>query len=525
MKIENVEFPEAIEILANRAGITLPTLTGNKEDKRAILKAKVLEVNEQAAQFYHENLYKPTSKIAQEYIKKRKLTNQTLKDFRIGYSGTYQELYTMLKQKGFADEEILESGLVNKTEQGKYIDRYRKRLMFPICDVRGKVIAFGGRVLDDSKPKYINSPENVAYSKGRHLYGMNVAKKYSGKKIMIVEGYMDAVSLHQRGIHNVVASLGTALTEAQGRLLRRSAEQVIIGYDADGAGQEATIRGLEILQNLGCDLRVLQLDGQAKDPDEYILKYGPERLSNCMNNAISFVEFKVKLLKQNLNIENTNDKIKFLKQITVVLSKVQNDIEKEIYIDKIASEYHISKEAMYAELQKVANSASSNKRVVEKMAKPVVKQTNLEEVEVDAATKKRESLIIYLLMNYPEEAFAKIRKKIRLEDIKIHRNKEIIRILYEELENGNSNTSRIMDKFQEEGTIRYLSWILSNDFEIVELDKCIEDLLSSYYKENLVEQRNQILKELENTEGKTEEEIRILEKALNDIIIMLARKK
>jgi len=482
-------------------------------------------VNEQAAQFYHENLYKPTSKIAQEYIKKRKLTNQTLKDFRIGYSGTYQELYRMLKQKGFADEEILESGLVNKTEQGKYIDRYRKRLMFPICDVRGKVIAFGGRVLDDSKPKYINSPENVAYSKGRHLYGMNIAKKYSNKKIMIVEGYMDAVSLHQRGIHNVVASLGTALTEAQGRLLRRSAEQVIIGYDADGAGQEATIRGLEILQNLGCDLRVLQLDGQAKDPDEYILKYGPERLNNCMESAISFVEFKIKLLKQNLNLENTNDKIKFLKQITTVLSKVNNDIEREIYIDKIASDYHISKEAIYAELNKVAYQNAVPKKVIGKTNRIVEKKQEEENVQIDSATKKRESLIIYLLINYPEEVFKKIQKKIPLEDIKIERNKRIIGTLYEELEKGNSNTSGIMDKFQDEETIRYLSWIMSNDFEIVELDKCVDDLLGSYYKENLIMQRNQILKELENTEGKTEEEIHILEKALNEVIIMLARKK
>ena len=520
-----MDFREAVEILANRAGITLPTLTGGSDDKRAILKAKVLEVNEQAAQFYHENLYKPTSKIAQDYIKKRKLTNQTLKDFRIGYSGNYQELYTVLKQKGFAEEEILESGLVNKTEQGKYIDRYRKRLMFPICDVRGKVIAFGGRVLDDSKPKYINSPENVAYSKGRHLYGMNVAKKYSNKKIMIVEGYMDAISLHQRGIHNVVASLGTALTEAQGRLLRRSAEQVIIGYDADGAGQEATLRGLEILQNLGCDLRILQLDGQAKDPDEYILKYGPERLTKCMENAISFVEFKVKLLKQNLNLENTNDKIKFLKQLTNVLSKVNNDIEKEIYIDKVASDYRISKEAIYAQLNKEVYQNEANKKIIEKNVKKPVKEKEVEDIQVDAATKKRESLIIYLLINYPEESYEKIRKKISLEDIKIQRNKVIIKNLYEELEKGNSNTTSIMDKFQDEETISYLSWIMSNDFEITELNKCLEDLLASYYKENLIEQRNQILKELENVEGKTQEEIHILEKTLNEIIIMLARKK
>ena len=165
-----------------------------------------------------------------------------------------------LKEKGFSDEEILASSLVNRNENGKFIDRFRKRLMFPIQDTRNRVIAFGGRVLDDSKPKYINSPENVVYSKGKHLFGLNVAKREQIKKIIIVEGYMDAISLHQRGITNVVASLGTAMTESQGRLLRKSSEQVIIGYDADGAGQAATVRGLEILQNLGCDIRILQIE-------------------------------------------------------------------------------------------------------------------------------------------------------------------------------------------------------------------------------------------------------------------------
>ena len=203
--------------------------------------------------------------------------------------------------------------------------------MFPIQDVKGRVIAFGGRVLDDSKPKYINSPENIVYSKGRHLFGLNVAKKGDTKKIIIVEAYMDAISLYQRGITNVVASLGTALTEQQGWLLRKNCEQVIIGYDADGAGQAATLRGLEILQNMGCDMRILQIYG-AKDPDEFVNKYGPERFLKCVDSAISLVEFKVKNLKQGLDLENVNDKIKFLNQIAKILSDVDNNIEKEIYI-------------------------------------------------------------------------------------------------------------------------------------------------------------------------------------------------
>ena len=212
MKIEGITFKEALEQLAERANIQLPKLENNADTAREELKAKVYKVNEFTAEFYHQNLYKPTSKIGQEYVKKRKMNKETLEAYRIGFSGKFDELYKALKAQGFGEKEILESGLVNKNDNGTYIDRYRNRVMFPICDVRGKVIAFGGRILDDSKikdpkfpqPKYINSPENVVYSKGRHLFGLNVAKKDSAKKLLIVEGYMDVISLHQRGITNVV---------------------------------------------------------------------------------------------------------------------------------------------------------------------------------------------------------------------------------------------------------------------------------------------------------------------------------
>ena len=287
-KIEGLDFKDTLELLANRVNIELPTLDNLEDDKTARLKSKVYEINKIAAEFYHENLYKPTSKTAQEYIKKRKLDNRTLKAFLIGYAGNFNELYLLLKQKGYTEEEMLASSLVKRTENGGYMDSFRKRLMFPIQDVRERVIAFGGRVLDDSKPKYINSPENVVYSKGRHLFGLNVAKKGDTKKILIVEGYMDVISLHQRGITNVVASLGTALTEQQGWLLRKNSEQIILSFDSDEAGIKAKLRSIEILQNMGCDLRVLQLEG-AKDPDEYILKYGNMRFQNAVDKAFSVV--------------------------------------------------------------------------------------------------------------------------------------------------------------------------------------------------------------------------------------------
>ena len=523
-KIENLDFRETMELLANRANIQLPTLQSSFQDnKRAMLKAKVYEINEIAAKFYHENLYKPTSKEAQGYIKKRKLDNRTLKSFLIGYSGTFDELYRVLKQKGYTEEEILASSMVLKNENGRFVDRFRRRLMIPIQDANGKFIAFGGRVLDDSKPKYINSPENIVYSKGRNLFGLNVAKKGDTKKIIIVEGYMDAISLYQRGITNVVASLGTALTEQQGRLLRKNSEQIIIGYDADGAGQAATLRGLEILQNMGCDIRILQIYG-AKDPDEFVIKYGPERFQKCVDSSISLVEFKVKILKQNLNIENINDKIKFLNEIAKILAKVDNDIEKEVYIDKISQEYKISKEAIYAEVNKLIysrNNTNSKKPVEKAPIKSFLSKDNLE--KIDEGTLKREKTVIYILVNYPQESYNAIKDTIKVEDIKSETNKQIISKIYEQYDNG--KTGDILDLFEDEKIINYLSGIMAEDFGIIDINKCIEDLLNIYNKEKLITYRNSLLKQLENTEGKTPEEVRNLEVKLNEVILKLAKVK
>lgn len=523
-KIENINFKEAVELLANRAGIELPTSDNFEDDKLAKLKSRVYELNKCAAEFYHENLYRPTARPAQEYVKKRRLDNKTLKAFKIGYSGRFNELYTELKSKGFTEEEILASCLVNKNQDGKFIDRFRNRLMFPIVDTRERVIAFGGRVLDDSKPKYINSPEDIVYSKGRNLFAFNIAKKYNSKTIIMVEGYMDAVSLHQRGIHNAVASLGTALTEAQGRLLRRSCEKVIIGYDADGAGQAATLRGLEILQNLGCDIRILQIEG-AKDPDEFVVKYGPERFQRYVDQAISLVEFKVKMLKKELDLDNVNDKIKFLNEVAKILAKVENNMEREVYVDKISLEYKVSKDAIYAEINKILYANNKSEKKLEKKTVPVKQNVNVvENQQIDEKTKKTEALVIYLLINYQEKSFEKLKKLIENNVIKIERNKTIINKLYEEHEKGNINIENILDMFDDENTVNYLSGIMSSDFEIADVDKCIDDIIVTYRKEMLLQRRNEILSKIDNGNS-TKEEIASLETELNDIIIKLAKMK
>ena len=518
-KIEGISFIEAVEVLAERANIQLPKLYNNADSLKEELKAKVYKVNRFTADFYHKNLYKPSSKQAQEYIKKRKLNNETLKSFQIGYSGKFDELYTALKQEGFGEQEILESGLVNKNDNGKYIDRYRNRLMFPICDVRGRVIAFGGRVLDDSKPKYINSPENIVYSKGRHLYGLNVAKKGDTKTLLIVEGYMDVISLHQRGITNTVAALGTALTQQQGWLLRKNTEKVILGFDSDGAGQTAIVRSLDILQNMGCDMRVLQMDG-AKDPDEYILKFGVVRFQNLMQNAISLFEFKVKNLKQGLNLENSNDKIKFLNEIAKLLAKIDNTVEKEVYIEKVAKTYRISKEAIYAQVNKISYANSKGGQILEK-SKPKPRLKRIEEKTVPDNIQKRENMILSILINKPE-SYELISSKIKPEDFKYQTNQIIATKLYEEFEKGNSNINGILDTF-EENVRNHATMIMAYDLEIDNSEKAINDILKLYKREKLDSRKLEIIEELE--QDLDIDTKKSLESELSNIIIELAKIK
>jgi len=521
MKIEGITFREAVEQLAERANIQLPKLENNEDTAKEELKAKVLKVNEFAADYFHQNLYKPTAKIAQEYVKKRKMNKETLESYRIGYSGKYDELYKALKAQGFGEKEILESSLVRKNEQGRYYDFYQGRLMIPICDVRGRVIAFGGRTLENKEPKYMNSPDTIVYNKGRHLFGLNLAKNDCKKKLLIVEGYMDVISLHQRGITNVVGSLGTALTEQQGWLLRKSTEQVILGFDADNAGQNAVVKSMEILQKMGCDMRVLQIEG-AKDPDEYIVKFGEGRFKLAIDNAISIVEFKVKNLKKDLNLENTGDKIKFLNEIAKILSKVENTMEREIYIEKIAKGYNISKEAIFAEVNKLIYAGSKDEKLLQSKKVEVRHIKEEQKVEIDEDLKRRENTIIALLLDANMSLFQKIKQNIRPEDFKDEINKKIANVLYEELEKEEPNINKLIDNFDEE-TQNHITMVMATDYEIENIEKAVDDILQKYERERLDSRKQEILKQLEiEVDGEKKKE---LGKELSNIIIALAKIK
>ena len=533
MKIENISFPEAVQELANRAHIQLPTSDDPKENAREALKAKVYKVNDEAALFYHEQLYNSkVAKEAQSYVKMRKMNNNTLKSFMIGYSGDNNELLAHLKEKGFSEEEMLASNLIGKNSSGRLYDKFRHRLMFPIQDVRGRTIAFGGRVLDNSKPKYINSPEDIVYSKGRNLFGLNVARRgQTGllKRILIVEGYMDAISLYQNGITNVVASLGTALTQGQGWLLRKNAEQVILGYDADGAGQTAIIRGIDILKSMGIDIRILQISG-AKDPDEFVVKYGPDKFRKCMDDAISVVEYKIKVLKQKYNLNNTSDKIKFLNEIAKILADEDNTIEREVYIDKIAKTYQISREAILAEINKITNKTTKvmGARVLERPDEVVQRRSapnqEFDDSKINNNILKKEQMIIYLLVNHRENCYERIKKAVNPKYIKSKKNLMILEKLLLE-ENKDIDSENIIGLFDDQELIDYLSGILVADFEIEDEERAITDIEHYYLKESQINRRNEILDQLKNKDQMSKEEVINLENELNVIIMELAKIK
>ena len=355
-KIENRTYIESLEFLAERSNIKLPTLN-SIDNPQVKLKEKMYAIYADSTIFYHEKLYKPLAKKAQEYVKQRKLNNLMLEQFKIGYSSeNWNDLYKFLHNKGYTDKEIESTGLCIKSKRGEYIDFFRNRLMFPVMNVSGKVMAFGGRRLDnnDKSPKYLNSNDSLIFKKRENLFALNFAKKSQSKTIVLVEGYMDVISLHQRGIDTAVASLGTALTEGQGKLIRKYSDKLIFSYDADDAGRRAILEGDKVLEKIGVEGRVLQMEkSEAKDPDEYIIKYGSGRFKMLMDNAISMIEYKTLMLRKKYNLEIATDKISFLKEVAKMIAEIDSKVEREIYVDKIATSNNISKEAIFADLNKL----------------------------------------------------------------------------------------------------------------------------------------------------------------------------
>ncbi|MHB8065145.1 MAG: DNA primase [Ruminiclostridium sp.] len=390
MAIENLDFPEALKLLADRAKIQIPEMNdGILDDEKAKLKKELLQINIEAARFFHANLISEKNIVPIKYLTNRKIQKQTIIKFGIGYAeDKYDTLYKHLKSKGYSDSVIFQSGLVlTKEDTKKVFDRFRGRIMFPIFDIRGNVIAFGGRVLDSSQPKYMNSPETAIYQKGKHLYAMNFAKGACAKQIIIAEGYMDVIALHQSGIINAVAPLGTALTENQGKLLKKYSEEIVLSFDSDSAGQAAALRSLDLLNDIGCDVKVLSIPS-GKDPDEFVKTHGVDEFRKLVNNSKSLLDFKLDILDDKIDTSTNDGKVKFIDKAVLILDRIDNNVERELYVKKLSKEFGISEQSIYSEMAKRQKGTDTQDR---KQLKDIitVKKNTIKKSNISNSTEER----------------------------------------------------------------------------------------------------------------------------------------
>ncbi len=348
MEIENLSFPEAVEFLAKRAGMTVPEQTNDAESRK---RARMLELNRDAARFFHSCLVSREGAPGQEYMQRRRISAPVATRFGLGYaSDSWDSLRNAMEAKGYSDKEMFEAGLVRRGKSGGFYDTFRSRLMFPVIDVRGNVIGFSGRILGDGEPKYMNSPETLVFSKSRNLFALNLAKKSKSGYIILSEGNIDVVSLHQAGFDSAVASLGTSLTAEQARLISRYTDKVIIAYDNDGAGAKAAQRAIGILEKLDLKVKVLRMDG-AKDPDEYIKLKGADAFRRLIEGAEGQVEYRLASVAAKYDLSLDEQKIAFLKEATELLASLPGKMERDVYSRRVADMAGVKPDAVLSETE------------------------------------------------------------------------------------------------------------------------------------------------------------------------------
>lgn len=495
MKYRNMDFIEAVKYLADRANIAIEY----DDDKTRAFeqeKNRLYKLNVEAARFFYSNLVK--SKKAQEYFRARGISVSTMKRFGLGFApDSWHSLHNALKAKGYTELDMLNLGLIIKSEKGNMYDRFRNRVIFPVFDYSGRVIGFGGRVLDDSKPKYLNSPESLIFQKGVNLYGLNFAlKNNKDRTFIIVEGYMDCISLHQYGITNVVASLGTALTERQAKLLRRYADKIIMSYDADGAGQAATIRGMEVLRKEGLDVRILTIPS-GKDPDEFIRANGKEAFLRLVDNALPLLDYKIKKAAEGVNFNDSEEVIKYIKKVTDVLAEL-NPVEKDVYIKKISQDTGIKEQAIYDLLKGQLNNGSDEANSMNTI--PSFGQ----KLYVEPAHIKAERNLLKL-MSINDECCKYIIENLSKDMFIMEGHKKIFDLIVE----GKNNEVTDLNKYVEDRCDDAESskeWVEISDLELIEDDYENKQLIIDYIDEikryQLENSKKQIIEKIRECEAK-----------------------
>lgn len=443
MDYENLTFPEALKVLADRAGIELPERNVSREEReQEDLKSRILEVNKVAASYYYYLLRKPEGKLGLDYLLGRQLSMETLQKFGLGYSGkTGHELYRYLKNKGYSDALLKESGLMQVDEKHGMYDKFWNRVMFPIMDSRGKVIGFGGRVMGDGKPKYLNSPETRVFDKSRNLYGLHLARTSRKPNIILCEGYMDVIAMHQAGFNQAVASLGTAFTQQQSTILKRYTDEVLLTYDSDEAGIKAAMRAIPILKDAGIRAKVINMEPY-KDPDEFIKALGSEAFQQRIDEAESSFFFELRVLQRKYDFREPESKTAFFREVAKKLLEFEPGIERNNYTEAVASRYHLTYEQLQRMVSQTGEQLGGMTKVVSPAPPPGRKRPE------EGSLKSQKLLITWMCSG--EKIFRSIAKYVEPEEFTDPLCRKVAELLTEQLKEGRLNPPSLFQYFTEE---------------------------------------------------------------------------
>lgn len=488
MEYENYTFGEALKHLADRAGVELPKIEYSREVRqKAQEKAELLEINKQAAQYFYYQLRTEKGQTGLDYLKNRGLSEETMRKFGLGYSDRAGGgLYRYLKAKGYPDDRLRESGLFNVDERHGMYDKFWNRVIFPIMDVNNRVIGFGGRVMGDAKPKYLNSPETKIFDKSRNLYGLNIARTTRKKYLILCEGYMDVISMHQAGFTNAVASLGTALTSGHASLLKRYTQEVLLLYDSDEAGIRAALRGIPILREAGVNSRVVSLKPY-KDPDEFIRNMGPEAFEQRLEEARDSFLFRVEVAENEFSMNDPQGQNQFFERCAQMLLELKDELERNLYIDAVVKIYRGRYGISSEDLKKRVNTLALKGTPAEHRTQP--KSGSPEKKKKESASDTSQKLMLTWLVTYPK-IFDKVAQYLTPEDFVVPLYREVAQMLFQQREEGEINPARLLNSFPDSEEQREVASLFNATIHLEtqqEQDQAFADTLLRIKQESLAE--------------------------------------
>lgn len=480
-RAENLDYYEAVKYLADKAGMIMPN--EGFDSSMAEKRRRMYEINKEAARFFNSCLFTDEGKEGLDYYKSRGMKKSTITRFGLGFApNKWDSLLKHMRQKGYSYEDLYEANLANKSEKDgkvRFYDSFRNRVMVPIIDVRGNVVAFGGRVLDDSKPKYINSSDTLVYKKSLGVFGLNFAKNSKEQRLILVEGYMDAITLHQAGFDNVIACLGTAFTGEMAHLLARYADEILLCYDNDEAGQKATARALGVLNSIGMKVRVVHLSG-GKDPDEILRKYGPERVRSLIDGAANDIEYALLSARKQFDLATSDGKMKYLDAVADILAGTKNNIAQDIYSSRLAEELSVSKESILARINQIGRKKqyAEDKNKFKKIQQEAMRETSKAEIANDTGIKviKAQELLIAFIY-YNPDFYRRIEDIISPEDFSVSDNKAIFSRLGERIKDGLSLEYTFFSDLLTPGQMSHFVKICKTNQELTSSPKTCEDCI------------------------------------------------